>query len=454
MTHDALAHTPSLDLVGVGFGPSNLSLCALFASLRSKVGWVDKRIGFLERRAAFAWHPDMLLDGARMQVAFLKDLVTPTDPTSPYSFLNYLCEHGRLEDFLNLRTFHPTRREYHDYFSWAAAKLSNYVMYQQPVAGLSPIVEPDGSVNRVVVRFGADREGSSMLRVASNVVLALGGKPALPRGAEHIELTDAAFHSNSFLEKIKSYAERGRDVPYRFLVIGAGQSAAEIFQYLGREFPRADVTMAFSTFALMPANNSVQANEIFNPENVDLFYQLPASGKHQVLESLHHTNYAAVDEDVIREISELLYHQRLCNHERLRLLRFTRLLECHQVKDKVTASLQDVNTGTVRTGDYDGVVFATGYDYKHVEQLLGDLEPYLCRTAEGTLVVRRDYAIETDDLLRVKIFLQGATEESHGLTSTLLSVLSHRNYEILQSAMGTEREHRQRPNEIYAVGGT
>ena len=454
MTHDAHIHTPPLDLVGVGFGPANLSLCALFASLRWKAGWTTKRIGFLERRPDFAWHPDMLLDGARMQVAFVKDLVTPRDPTSPYSFLNYLFEQGRMEDFLNLHTFHPTRREYHDYFSWAAAKLSDYVTYEQAVADVSPIVDADGSVRRLSVSFGGEGAGCSRSRVTSNLVLALGGKPALPRGAEHVKLTDAAFHSNSFLANIRRYSERGRDRPYEFLTVGAGQSAAEIFQYLAREFPQAGVTMAFSTFALMPANSSVHANEIFNPESVDLFYELPDTGKRLVLENLRHTNYAAVDEDVIQDIAELLYDQRLCNHERLRLLRFTRLLDCQQVGDKVTASLQDTNTGAVHTRQYDGVVYATGYDFRHVEGLLTNLEPYLRRTADGALVVERDYAIETDNVLQARVFLQGATEESHGLSSTLLSVLSHRSYEILQSAMGAKSAHK-RPSEqtIYAARG-
>lgn len=453
MTRDLEIYGDPLDLLGVGFGPANLSLCAVFESLRSKAGWGDKRIGFVERRAEFAWHPDMILDGARMQVAFVKDLVTPTDPTSHYSFLNYLCEHGRLVDFLNLKTFHPTRREYHDYFSWAATKLSKYVMYQQIVTDLRPIIEPDGSVRRLLVNFDTPEGPSPTPMVTSNVVLALGGKPALPRGAKHIEFTDTAFHSNSFLEKIAVYAEDGCDKSYEFLVVGAGQSAAEIFLYLAREFPQAGVTMAFSTFSLMPANSSVQANEIFNPENVDLFYRLPKDGKRLLLENLRHTNYAAVDEDVIQDIAELLYEQRLCGHERLRLLRFMRLQDCHECENQVIASLHDVNTGAPHTWRYDGVIFATGYDFKHVEGLLGGLEPYLCRAADGDLAVRRDYALETDDALQAKVFLQSATEETHGLTSTLLSVLSHRSYEILRSAMSAQNDCGRISDQLYAARG-
>src|SRR3546814_2176057 len=59
-----------------------------------------------------AWHPGMLLDGATMQIAFPKDLVTFRNPQSGYSFFSYLFEQGRLVDFVNHQTFFPTRHEF------------------------------------------------------------------------------------------------------------------------------------------------------------------------------------------------------------------------------------------------------------------------------------------------------------------------------------------------------
>jgi L-ornithine N5-oxygenase len=85
---------------------------------------------------------------------------------------------------------------------------------------------------------------------------------------------------------------------------------------------------------------------------------------------------------------------------------------------------------------YDAVVFATGYDFGHVEELLGELEPYVDRTADGAFAVRRDYSVRTDESFRPKIFLHGPTEHTHGLTSTLLSVLPHRAAAILDTAFG------------------
>ena len=89
--------TPVHDVVGIGFGPSNL---ALAVALEEEYGSGVDAV-FFEKQPAFGWHRGMLIEGATMQVNFLKDLVTLRNPTSRYSFVNYLHSHGRLVDFIN-----------------------------------------------------------------------------------------------------------------------------------------------------------------------------------------------------------------------------------------------------------------------------------------------------------------------------------------------------------------
>nr|WP_262391295.1 lysine N(6)-hydroxylase/L-ornithine N(5)-oxygenase family protein [Nocardiopsis sp. CNR-923] len=107
------------DLVGVGLGPFNLAL----AALADAVPGFSAR--FLEARPGFSWHPGLLLEGARLQVPFLADLVTLVDPTSRWSFLSYLREHDRLFPFYFTESFHVPRREYDDYCRWAAQGLDS-----------------------------------------------------------------------------------------------------------------------------------------------------------------------------------------------------------------------------------------------------------------------------------------------------------------------------------------
>ncbi|BFO21750.1 hypothetical protein SHKM778_81380 [Streptomyces sp. KM77-8] len=107
------------DFVGIGLGPFNLGL----ACLTEPIGELDGV--FLESKPDFEWHAGMFLDGAHLQTPFMSDLVTLADPTSPYSFLNYLKEKGRLYSFYIRENFYPLRVEYDDYCRWAAGKLSS-----------------------------------------------------------------------------------------------------------------------------------------------------------------------------------------------------------------------------------------------------------------------------------------------------------------------------------------
>ena len=97
------------DLLGIGLGPFNLSLAAL-------LGHVEKlNIKFCDNKSEFRWHPELMFGDATMQTSYLKDLVTPVDPTNPYSFLNYLVHNGLLYHFINTDRKAITRFEFEDY---------------------------------------------------------------------------------------------------------------------------------------------------------------------------------------------------------------------------------------------------------------------------------------------------------------------------------------------------
>ena len=70
-----------VEIAGVGFGPSNLTLAVALDELRDRGAQPTTR--FFEKQARFGWHRGMLIEGATMQISFLKDLVTMRTPTSP-----------------------------------------------------------------------------------------------------------------------------------------------------------------------------------------------------------------------------------------------------------------------------------------------------------------------------------------------------------------------------------
>ncbi|HET9770677.1 MAG TPA: SidA/IucD/PvdA family monooxygenase, partial [Acidimicrobiia bacterium] len=106
------ARSSGFDVVGVGFGPSNLGLAVALEEHNrgaDPVGGRPVTGMFFERQAAFGWHSGMLLENATVQVSFLKDLVTMRNPASDFSFVSYLHERGRLADFINHKTLFPLR---------------------------------------------------------------------------------------------------------------------------------------------------------------------------------------------------------------------------------------------------------------------------------------------------------------------------------------------------------
>jgi hypothetical protein len=107
------------DYIGVGFGPSNLALAIATEEFAQRSGR-EPNVCFIERKPAFSWHEGMLIDGSSMQISFLKDLATLRNPASRFTFISYLKARGRLEDFINLKTFYPSREEFNDYLGWAA----------------------------------------------------------------------------------------------------------------------------------------------------------------------------------------------------------------------------------------------------------------------------------------------------------------------------------------------
>ncbi len=68
------------DLIGVGVGPFNLGLAALLDKV------TDVNVTFLEANSKFSWHENMLIENAKLQVHYLKDLVSLIDPTNKFLF--------------------------------------------------------------------------------------------------------------------------------------------------------------------------------------------------------------------------------------------------------------------------------------------------------------------------------------------------------------------------------
>ncbi|WP_168711357.1 SidA/IucD/PvdA family monooxygenase [Streptomyces sp. RKND-216] len=404
----------SFDLVGIGVGPSNLSLAALAEPVEGL------RAGFLESKPRFRWHPGLMLPDAWLQVSYLKDLVTLVDPTSRFSFLNFLSEQGRIFRALVANGMSCSRQEFEQYYQWAAEGLPD-IHWQSRVKSVSVV----GDRFEVVCDSG-------LTATARSLVLGSGREPYLPPFA-------AAFHGSRVLHGSELLSVRPDLAGRRVMVVGAGQSGAEVVNYLLSEDAAtpAELTWVSSRVGFLPIDDSPFSNEWFAPSYVDYFHSLPA-GRRADLLGRQRLASDGVSESLLRKIYQRLY--RLDHLEGGTLSH--RLLPCRRVTDLrghadgVEVSVLDTDRDVRETVPADVVVFCTGYrsrfpDYLEPlrEALTGD---------GGAFRVRRDYSLDWDGPPGLRVFVQNFAEDSHGIADPNLSLSAWRSARIVNAAVGRE----------------
>ncbi|MFF8958249.1 lysine N(6)-hydroxylase/L-ornithine N(5)-oxygenase family protein [Streptomyces sp. NPDC014894] len=418
------------DVLGIGFGPSNLALAIAVREYNAQVAEGDRiRAGFLEKQPRFGWHRGMLIDDATMQVSFLKDLVTMRDPTSDFSFLCYLRERDRLVDFLNQKTLFPLRIEFHDYFEWAAARVGELVEYSAEVVSVKPVTE-QGEVRWFDVTSRDPADGGRLtVRRARSLCVATGMEPRLPPGTV---LCDRVWHNSELIPRVAGLVGGATPVR-RAVVLGAGQSAAEAVDYLHRSFPDAEICSVFAKYGYTPADDSPFANRIFDPEAVDVYYGAPREVKRSLFDYHRSTNYSVVDMELIEGLSRTMYQEKVQGRQRLRMLNVSRIREVSADGDRLGITVEFLPTGEREVLEADLLVHATGYQPQGIGERLGEIGKLCLRDEEDALLVGRDHRVETIAQVTSDIYLQGGTEHTHGITSTLLSNTAVRAGEIRAS---------------------
>ncbi|KAL2355371.1 L-ornithine 5-monooxygenase (L-ornithine N(5)-oxygenase) [Cryomyces antarcticus] len=452
------------DLICIGFGPASLAIAvALHDALDEshaptkslpRLGARPPKIAFLERQRCFGWHTGMLLEGAKMQISFVKDLATLRNPRSEFTFLNYLHRNNRLVQFTNLSTFLPQRIEYEDYMRWCAGGFEEVVEYNQEVLEVSPIKSNYRSkvVDCFKVRSLNTRTRMFTNRRARHVVIAVGGKPHIPKNLHHPH--PRVLHSSEYSIYVPSILTDPTKA-YKIAVVGAGQSAAEIFHNLHSRYPNAKTSLIIKGAALRPSDDSPFVNEIFDPDRVDDVFHQSSEVRSAALKLDRGTNYGVVRLELLERIYEDLYTQRIKYRNEDEWPR--RILN-HRTVTSITDTPDSPNTvrlhidnqsgqhrkhGTVgeESMDPDLVLVAAGYTRDTHEAILHGARGLMPGgDAEGKRwTVGRDYKVQFEEgkvSSDAGIWLQGCNESTHGLSDTLLSVLATRSGEIVQSMFG------------------
>lgn len=420
---------PAHDLIGVGFGPSNLALAIALAESRPPRRAALASL-YLERQQDYRWHGNTIVEHSRLQVSFLKDLVSLRNPTSPFSFINFMHESGRLQDFINLQTFFPYRYEFDRYLRWAAAHFAEQCAYGENVLRIEPVHGKDRVVReyRVISR---DAQGVEQARATRSVVIGSGGSARIPKAFAHLGDDPRVFHYTRYLDGVARLGLEQAKTPRRVAVVGAGQSAAEAFIDLHERFPNVSVDIVSRGFALRPSDDSPFVNEVFNPEATDLVYRKSREAREAWINAFKATNYSVIDPDMIGVIYEIFYRQKMTAQDRHELLRACEIQTVTADADGIELQGRDHLNERSFARRYDAVVLATGFERAAHRQLLEPVADML-----DDFQVTRDYRLVGDERLAAPLFVVGYAEQSHGLSDTLLSVLSVRAQEIANAVYG------------------
>lgn len=407
------------DVLGIGFGPANIALAIALEEARELDGPQALDVRFLESHPDPVWQGGMLLDGSDIQNNPARDLVTLRNPRSRYTFLNYLHEVGRIIEHLNLPMQFPLRTEYAAYIKWVRQHFDGLVDYGQRADRIE-ITTCDGRpAYAVTTASGATYLGRSL-------VIAPGRTPYVPAPFDQVD-DKRVFHFTEYLYRIDAL----REPPATTVVIGGSQSAVEITLDLARRFPNGDVRSYVRAFALRLKDTSPFSEEGFFPAFTDYYFDAPRPGKLVLDAYMRPTNYSSVDEDVLHELYQLIYEQRLANRQRVWVSGNRVVRSAEQSDDGVLLTVEEVHTGALERVEADAVVLATGFrDLGPAE----NQEPYPALVSgvadrlvfdDGYLRISRDYLVEARDA--PPLFFNGVCETSHGIgDSGSFSLLSLR----------------------------
>lgn len=434
-------HVDSIfDIVGIGTGPANLALASAIKEHNDKQKREKKlKYLFLDKQTSFKWQPEMLLPEAKLQVPFFRDIATLRDPTSKYTFLNYLKENDRLDDFINLRDFYPTRYEFQDYLQWVCYKLKKYIFFDTAVTKVS--VDSNNKLKRALSVSFIDNPCEEKLEKTiktKNVVVATGKTPFLPIDI----LTPRVTHSCNFLASLhKFYPDLNQD--FEAIVVGSGQSSGEIVQYLYDYYPHCKITWCFKGYNLTSIDSNPFVNKEYHQQSVNCFYMLSQNGKNKAKESLNTSNYAGIDQDILNYLNAKLYQDKLYNRNRLILERGLKIIQANTrgSSKHIEGEFWDELKDDLRKISANLIILATGYCPPKAHPLLLPCHSSLQTDNYGHYIVDSNYRtlFKNNSSFNPGIYLNGYCEDSHGPSDPTLSTLATKAENILKSIITNTR---------------
>jgi lysine N6-hydroxylase len=404
------ADVADYEAIAIGAGPANLSLGALACGIKGI------KLLVLEGRQSFSWHPGIRPPSADLQVSPLKDLVTLIDPTNYYSFLNYLATHKRLYRALIAHRYRVSRAEFDAYYAWVSQELPSVQFGEE-------VLDVDYDQRLFLVRTTARTYR------ARHLISGVGRTPLVPDGIV-VDPPAGIIHSSCYAD-IESCAGR------RILIVGAGQSGAEVFEDIisGSKGPPIQVTWVNSRSGLRPLDDSPFVNECYAPRYIESFHRLGGEARSRLLND-EILSSDGVSPALLESIYKRLYVNDYLDKDPIRysIYSATRLESLRSSSDGLIADLRNTLDDTSVSETFDQVVLATGYRFE-MPKCLSRLASKIEMASEEPML-NADFSANLIGAPAGSLFFQNASRAHHGLADSNLSIMPWRSATIINSITG------------------
>ncbi|MHC5654029.1 lysine N(6)-hydroxylase/L-ornithine N(5)-oxygenase family protein [Stappia sp. ICDLI1TA098] len=411
------------DIIGIGIGPFNLGLACLAHPIK------ELDCVFLESKGQFDWHEGTLLETATLQTPFLCDLVTLADPTSEFSFLNYLKQTGRIYAFyaflLDTENFFLLRNEFNAYYRWAAARLDNLVFNRQVER-----IDYDEAEGLYRVTVLNTRMGHRKVLSGRHIVLGSGMSPFIPQACEAER--DAVLHTADYMRYRDEVRQAGS-----ITVVGSGQSAAEVYHDLLGEIDRHGYRLNWVTRSsrLVPRELTKLTLQMTTPDYTDYFFSLPRGKREDLVRSMQ-AIFQGINPSLINDIFDLRYRKLLGGDIETLLISNSEITGCERqgADGPFRLSFRQMEEERSFELTSEVVILGTGYRFRRPDYL-APISGRINWAGEGRFAVAGNCSVDREG---GEIFVVNSEIHADAYLPPDLGQACHRNSRILRAVTGRE----------------
>lgn len=401
------------DLIGVGIGPFNLSLAAL---LEKSVKTTNI---FLEKKPVFNWHAELMFSDAMMQTNFLTDLVTPVDPTSHYSFLNYLSHEDLFYHFINTERNYISRMEFENYCQWVVKQLDHKLKFDMDVKDIS------FKDDKFLVR--TDNETFT----SHNICIATGSQPRIPECAKGL-LNENLFYAKS--PQLSKMDLTGKSVT----IIGGGQTGVEVFSNaLHKKWgaPKS-IRLVTGRSNLESFDVSPFTSEYFTPAYLDIFWHFNEKKKEKIIEQQNLLGDGGTP-SYLNKLYNDLYIKKCVERDpcEVSILASRHLTSIERNPGGFNLILQNTVHECIEQVQSEIVILCTGLQCV-IPEMLSSLFSKINFDNNGRFNVNKAYSVEWDGPKNNRIYALNFSRHQHGIIDPQTNLMAWRSAVVINDLTG------------------